>query len=1032
MKTRFLIAMVAAVMISAVGVANAQQDEQVINISGATLFSAFFNQTASVNDFIHVDSDGYHTYGLGNRDVLFDVSDPIPTVNGTDTFRPQISGRNERWWIYQYRGHGSGNGLAELVNYWDGGAPAYPDSGSYLDLTPGAAGDGEAVVNTQPMGGTYFAPAAAPAVQYFGSNSTGPNDPMVWDSNKVRVDMGIMDVPTTWFVTVDGAGNWNAAPRTSNGPTVGYGNNPLQSLPKFVADGYGTDGYLEKKDGVLGDADSVGNKLKSLTPVQGPTLNTGGAGTDPNYQIFDTKLVAVNIGYVANPGAAIDSTPGDGAADNNIKKSELQHMYAAGRMPSGENLMAISRDSGSGTRNAAMNSIGVDPSWGRGENIGPKEKHKKSNKIGPFYDPSNINSSSRMRDRISEARLAVGYNAFSGKAGPPSLDGRQELLSVMNDFGGGTEYVTPIMMLPNEHPSLSGYSNSSLSWDKTADPASNGGDQVGVYYADDNDNGQWDSGESYAYGYEVNNIVHNTDSNKGWQVVGIETIATVGNPFYEDIDYDGNGTVGTMILDEDGDGVLEAGEQVINAPWEIGNGQGVAMQNEAARDYIRNLVGSIQAYEQFLGSPSDLAFFATPAQYAADNYSLIAQLAAVPDDNNPGGAWITNPDLNDNLHGAEILPVVPINTDDNDGKYGNVPNRTLQADLPAGYTYTDTTGDQFVCLDGTTTLLYGTAMTSGTAEHERNAVAGDFDGDFSRDADDVDDMVVAYYARHNGLAFTELDGDDATDGKVCPEIMGDFNADGRFDEADVRYGADGLFLRSAAKSGWALDRKANFIAVDDQDDLLNDGVDDSDGNFFGTTLKNGTYDEGDSRADIAGKDLNLDGVVDGWDNPLGWGPIGADGTVDCKDIDYVFAQYKNNPYLLEVTGVAAFADGSADWSDIDDATFFDLSADIDGDLDVDKADVDELVIGILETQYGDANLDGAVDVGDLGILAGAWGTTDGAGWCNADFTGDGAVDVGDLGVLAGQWGFGSKAVPEPTTMVLLGLGGLAAITRRRK
>jgi hypothetical protein len=147
----------------------------------------------------------------------------------------------------------------------------------------------------------------------------------------------------------------------------------------------------------------------------------------------------------------------------------------------------------------------------------------------------------------------------------------------------------------------------------------------------------------------------------------------------------------------------------------------------------------------------------------------------------------------------------------------------------------------------------------------------------------------------------------------------------------------------------------------------------------------------------------------------------------------VFAQYRNNPYLLEVTGSAAFADGSADWSDIDDATFFDLSADLDGDLDVDKADVDELVIGILETQYGDANLDGVVDVGDLGILAGAWGTTEGAGWCNADFTGDGSVDVGDLGVLAGQWGFGgSKSVPEPTTMVLLGLGGLAAITRRRK
>ncbi len=52
---------------------------------------------------------------------------------------------------------------------------------------------------------------------------------------------------------------------------------------------------------------------------------------------------------------------------------------------------------------------------------------------------------------------------------------------------------------------------------------------------------------------------------------------------------------------------------------------------------------------------------------------------------------------------------------------------------------------------------------------------------------------------------------------------------------------------------------------------------------------------------------------------------------------------------------------------------------------------------------GDANLDGLVDVGDLGILAGNWSRND-ATWEMADFNGDGLVDVGDLGVLAGGWG----------------------------
>jgi hypothetical protein len=84
---------------------------------------------------------------------------------------------------------------------------------------------------------------------------------------------------------------------------------------------------------------------------------------------------------------------------------------------------------------------------------------------------------------------------------------------------------------------------------------------------------------------------------------------------------------------------------------------------------------------------------------------------------------------------------------------------------------------------------------------------------------------------------------------------------------------------------------------------------------------------------------------------------------------------------------------------------------------------------------GDADLNGKVDILDLGTLANYYdnGSNSGSGWQQGDFDQNGRVDILDLGELANNYGktVPVQTIPEPATLGLLAVGALALAGRRR-
>lgn len=755
-------------------------------------------------------------------------------------------------WEVQYRGVGSGGGLEELLR-----ADACSEIPTEIP-EPGLFSRFEYASGGINWGGPY-------------DDVTGtPKTPET-------IDFAVMDVPSCWFLQGPAG-----TPAWSAGPTqTGYGQNSLLSWDT----GYG-------QELVSLNVDCDGDTIPEVT------YNADTANPDGN-TLFDTPIAFVPIAMIANRGTGLE----------NVKETELQHLFVTGRMPSGENLLAVTRPYSSGTRNGAMNTIGVDPSWGRGDNLGTKNSVDQDFLLGPTSQWTNCKGSSDLERAVENHRLGVGYNGLPGSSGAArdTKYYRYEILNVMFDNRGGSNYVRPT----------------------------------------------------------IDTCLDNADPNTGYQIGGAESFITLGDP------------------DETDD----------TQPWYI---------PECPRNYIKNITESIK---DFVSVPGDPENDAMPGEYLATTFFLLAGVDAVPQDPTGGcpnpvnwtdqrGTAEFNQDLQDYMrlnNGLGIGEDTPA--------YGStspankVPSRQSNVN---GYT------------DGTTNenvyFYCGYQIGGGYKLSQSNRLAGDFNLDDSRDINDADLMVQAWFDPRN-FNCTDNGGakGDMTLDVAIPEVIGDYNGDGDFSKEDLRYWMDGLAIDPATGQ---LDRKAGAIAIDNAI-LANGPATDGAGNPVSDTsswlpwsdpnpriidpsmmsagdnpyfvlpsidvndaadpfLATGkTYQAGDFRGDVAGMSAYPGAQPNGWD-----------GKVDCADIDYV-------------------RDNFGTWSDLNVAVFIDLSCDMDGDLDVDEDDVAELVQVILGTDYGDVNLDGAVDATDSSIINANLGMTD-AGWCDGDMNGDGVVDTSDL------------------------------------
>lgn len=782
----------------AAGLARAQP--YLINISGATLLENFLKAPASTNDFFDVDGNGVgRVFGTNQQLAPFGL--PLG---------------DQQHWVVQYRSVGSVNGFQELIDF----GRTFVTTGDNTDLFSSVAAKAfhnrtQYISNGLPSNDIFNAgnPGGAPVRSAtdgsYEATYTVPNNP---SPGGIQIDLAVIDVPARWAVTIEGQPN-----QDTNPGLPGYGNNPVVTNNK--------DGTVNGFNHYLADLGDL-----NLFDPKNP-------GKADEKTLFDTPVAFAPIAPVVNLGVGM----------REVDKSDLKFLFSTGRLPTGENIVVVTRDTGSGTHNGFMNSICLDPSFGIGDNIGGLSVLAEEHILGPAFIPTNKASNAGVEPTVQNSRLAIGYaGAERGVNSGWLTGGKIEILAVRNDDLGGQDYHRP----------------------------------------------------------NIDAILDN--GAEGYNIGGPAVLTTIGDPAGAPITK--GGTPGNANPD---------------------------MRNAEAAAYINNITLSAAA---FVGDPGGDPTLFTPGELLATQLILpqatdLVQSAVDPCD------LIDNPDFNQPLQDFTRANNVLKNQ-----VYYSFGSVTLNGVVPTrktGVVYSDgvANGDFYIAQSGTL-ISYAAALAA------RNRIAGDFNGDGVRNLDDAAEMVAAWESRNGGQTWDAPDGSGPLAGApgsdAIIEVLGDFNGDGNFDTADIRYWADGLAMDPATGR---LDRAAGFTAIDEA----------FGGNFFGTVWANGnSYQNGDSRFDIA----NPAGTV-----TPGFAPVGADGVIDGSDIAYTQANF-------------------CTWANLGQAIGSDLSADMTGDLVVNQADVDAFGGG--GACYADFTGEGDLDLFDFLQFVNEFNTQSGRADCEAD------------------------------------------------